>query len=163
MLVGHIESPDTKLFLDAAVMSNLFTNISALSLALGAAIGLVVFLGHSDIPKLFVNDAETIANASTILIMWAPFEVFEGLNCVMQGVFRGAGMQNMAARTNGVAFYVLAVPFAYWLGFQVSWGVEGIWIGFGFGVAISAMSLVAVFSRWNWRALADAAQSRTAE
>ncbi|TMW59163.1 hypothetical protein Poli38472_007308 [Pythium oligandrum] len=135
----------------------------ALCTALGIFLSLVVFFGRFAIPKLFVNDAVTIASSSTILVAWAPFEIFEGLNCVMQGIFRGTGMQDMAARTNGFAFYVLAVPFAYLLGFQAAWGVEGIWVGFGGGIAVSGLSLVAVFGRWNWQALADAAQSRTAE
>ncbi|TMW59157.1 hypothetical protein Poli38472_007302 [Pythium oligandrum] len=35
MLVGHLDSPDTKLYVDAATMSTMFTNISALSIGFG--------------------------------------------------------------------------------------------------------------------------------
>ncbi|KAJ0402426.1 hypothetical protein ATCC90586_000024 [Pythium insidiosum] len=35
MLVGHIASPETKLFVDAATMSTMFTNVSALSIGFG--------------------------------------------------------------------------------------------------------------------------------
>lgn len=133
------------------------------ALCMGVGLGLFAFVGRDWIPRLFLNDPIAVASASSVLIVWAPFEIAEGLNCVMQGIFRGSGMQDMAARTNMMSFYLFGMPLAYLLAFRAGWSVEGLWIGMGLSLTMSALLMFAVSNRWNWRALADAALTRTAE
>ncbi|KAJ0398093.1 hypothetical protein P43SY_001183 [Pythium insidiosum] len=141
--------------------------VSRLAIKLVAGIGmsfaLALLLGRHAIPWLFVGDALTVDRASHVLLVWACFEPVEALNCLMQGIFQGAGRQDTAARTNAVAYYAVGMPLAYALGLRAGWGVEGLWLGFGLGMSVSLLTLLSSFGRWHWRALADAAQERTAE
>ncbi|KAJ0398096.1 hypothetical protein P43SY_001186 [Pythium insidiosum] len=129
----------------------------------GALLAAAVFVWRHAISALFVDDAETIAMAGHVLLVWAPFEVSEALNCVVQGVFRGVGKQNTAARTNAITYYGVGVPLAYVLAFRLGWGVEGLWVGLGLGVTASFLSLWLVLRRWSWVELARDAEHRTAE
>jgi multidrug resistance protein, MATE family len=130
---------------------------------MGLCFGGVILTCRSWIAGLFVNDPVTIASASGLLAMWAPMECIEGLNCLMQGIFRGVGCQDVAARINMVTFYVVGTPLAYLVGFRAHWGVEGLWLGFGVAVSLSAATLSITSSRWNWRALSNDAKRRTAQ
>ncbi|GLD97919.1 hypothetical protein PINS_up006616 [Pythium insidiosum] len=138
-----------------------------LGLAIVAAVGVCwsagVLLFREYIAALFVDDAQTVEAASLVLVLWAPFEVLEAVNCVLQGVFRGAGLQDLAARTNAFAYFVVGIPVAYVLAFPGGWGLKGLWIGFGLGVAASVLALFAFFRKWNWHQLMRDAENRTAE
>ncbi|GLD97918.1 hypothetical protein PINS_up006615 [Pythium insidiosum] len=130
-------------------------------LALSVVVSVVVFLGRDVLPTLFLDDADAIARAASALAVWAPFELAEALNCLMQGVAKGAAQQTKAALINGLSFYAVGVPLAYALAFHSGWGVEGLWVGLGLGVTTSFAALVSVYFRWNWPQLARDAQSRT--
>ncbi|KAJ0398095.1 hypothetical protein P43SY_001185 [Pythium insidiosum] len=138
-----------------------------LGLAIVAVIGVCwsagVLVFRNRISALFVDDAQTVEAASLVLVLWAPFEVLEALNCVMQGVFRGAGLQDLAARTNAFAYFVVGIPVAYALAFPGHWGLQGLWVGFGLGVSASFLALLAFFRSWNWYQLTSEADTRTAE
>ncbi|KAJ0402427.1 hypothetical protein ATCC90586_000025 [Pythium insidiosum] len=148
---------------NAPIKARCAATLGAGSVALLAVfLGSMIALGHSVIPPFFVNDPTTVASASRVLLAWAPFEIAEGLNCVLQGIFRGAGEQAIAARANLWSFYGVALPSAFLLGCSLGWGVEGLWVGYGIGISTSALTLGATMKRWNWLALASAAQQRTA-
>jgi multidrug resistance protein, MATE family len=137
--------------------------VTKLAVALGLALGLAAFFARHWIPLLFVNDPVAIESAARVLVFWTPFEISEGVNSVMQGIFRGSGMQDMAARINMVTFYLFGMPLAYVLAFRAHWSVDGLWFGMGLSLTLSAALLTHKSSRWDWRALADAAKRRTAE
>ena len=126
-------------------------------------IGFGLFTLRSHIAVLFISDPVSIEKASTVLLLWSPMEIMDAINCVIQGIFRGAGKQDTAATTNAVAYYAAGIPMAALLGFKFHFGIEGLWIGFGLGVIISASTLVFLFNRWKWEELAEDAQARTAE
>ncbi|KAJ0398092.1 hypothetical protein P43SY_001182 [Pythium insidiosum] len=132
-----------------------------LSLALGVALGAAVWAASAVIPPAFVDDPDTIALATQALVAWAPFELAEALNCVMQGVFKGAAMRDTAAWTNALSFYAVGLPLAYVLAFPGGGGVEGLWVGLGVGVFASFGALFLLFRRWRWRELAAEARDRT--
>jgi MATE family multidrug resistance protein len=136
----------------------------ALTLTLAIALTFVAFLYATrwSLPSLLLNDPESIARAASALAIWAPFELLDGQNTVLQGVFRGAGKQTVGATINAVAYYVFGTPFSALLGFSWGLNVEGLWVGFGLGILVSASSLYyLLFERWTWQALADDARKRT--
>ncbi|KAF4046885.1 putative YDR338C-like protein [Phytophthora infestans] len=100
--------------------------------------------------------------AASALAVWAPFEILYGQNIVLQGVFRGAGKQTVGATINAVAYYIFGTPLAALLGFYWGFSVEGLWVGFGLGILVSASCLYfLLFKRWTWEELAHNAQKRT--
>ncbi|KAF4323494.1 hypothetical protein BBO99_00001323 [Phytophthora kernoviae] len=135
-----------------------------LSLGISLMIAVTLFTMRGNIPKLFLGDRESIKQAASVLAVWAPLELLDGQNTVLLGVFRGAGEQKVAATVNAVAYYVFGIPTAAVLGFYFVLGVEGLWLGFGFGIFISAALLYYMILRcWSWETVADNAQKRTEE
>ncbi|KAG7396301.1 hypothetical protein PHYBOEH_002526 [Phytophthora boehmeriae] len=135
-----------------------------LTLSVSMVFGITLYVMRGTIPSIFLNDPESITTAASVLIVSAPMEVLDGMNAVVQGVFRGAGKQKVAATVNAVAYYVFGIPTAVLFGFYFVLGVQGLWMGFLFGVLIAAgLQLFMLLKWWNWTDLAQEAQERTAE
>ncbi|KAG6615991.1 Multidrug/Oligosaccharidyl-lipid/Polysaccharide (MOP) Flippase Superfamily [Phytophthora cinnamomi] len=133
-----------------------------LTLGISSTFSITLYMLRGSIPSLFLNDPQGIARAASVLAVWAPLEVLDGLNAVIQGIFRGAGKQKVAATVNAVAYYIFGIPVAGLLAFHFVLGVEGLWLGFGFGIFVAAsLQFYMLFERWTWAKLADEAQKRT--
>ncbi|CAH0514362.1 unnamed protein product [Peronospora belbahrii] len=129
-----------------------------------ARLAFTLYLFRAVIPRLFLDDAQGIARAAGVLAAWVPLEVLDGLNAVLQGIFRGAGKQKVAATVNVVAYYVFGIPVAALLGFHFFLEVEGLWMGFGCGIFVAvSLQLYMLLDHWTWVELASEAQKRTAE
>ncbi|KAF4323451.1 hypothetical protein JM18_001159 [Phytophthora kernoviae] len=116
--------------------------------------GLVYVLRHQ-IPLIVINDPVAIQRASDALLVMVPYEIIDSLNCVIQGIYKGAGWQNVAAKTNVLAFYVVGIPLGALLAFRCNFGIEGLWIGFGMGIttAFTVCSTNLYHSSWEQMAL----------
>lgn len=115
----------------------------------------LVYLLRHQIPLLVINDPVAIQRASDALLVMVPYEIIDSLNCVIQGIYKGAGWQDMAAKTNVLAFYVIGIPLGALLSFHFGFGIEGLWIGFGSGIAtaFTVCSINLYYSSWEQMAL----------
>ncbi len=118
---------------------------SFIALALGGgvmllpALSFVVF--RHGLPALYTDNAEVINAAAAILPIAAIFQVFDGVQVVGGGVLRGGGTTKPAAAFNFMAYYVLAIPFAWLIAFKLEAGLAGIWWGLAVGLSIVATCL----------------------
>lgn len=55
-------------------------------------------------------------------------------------MIRGAGRQSLGAAVNLVAYWMLGVPFAIFLGFRAGMGVMGFWIGMAATTVLQGVS-----------------------
>ncbi|KAG7375158.1 hypothetical protein PHYBOEH_003448, partial [Phytophthora boehmeriae] len=140
----------------------------ARNIALGITTALAVcfaalLFGLSDhITLLFLDAGESADLASEVMAIWSPLTLMDGLNAVIQGIFRGAGKQKSAAIANGLAYYVGGVPLAVLLAYPCDLGVKGLWFGISFGNIVAVAAMFAMMLRyWSWEKLADDAQERT--
>ncbi|KAG1708778.1 hypothetical protein DVH05_022400 [Phytophthora capsici] len=133
-----------------------------ITLVLSSLFAVLLFALSGQIPRLFLDEGDSADLASDVMAVWSPLTVMDGLNAVIQGVFRGAGMQKHAAIANGVSYYVFGVPLGALLAFQCNLGVKGLWFGISFGniLAVSAMAAL-MLCYWSWEKLADEARART--
>lgn len=122
----------------------------ALTLAMAVVLAAVMLVAHGGIPLLFIQDHDSVRLASHVLQLWAVFAVVEALNCVAQGIFRGADKQRVAARTNAIAYYLVGISAAAFAAFELDMGLLGLWLGFGIGVCSSVCILVYLMV-WRWR------------
>jgi MATE family multidrug resistance protein len=99
------------------------------------------------IPRAYTEDAAVIALAATVLPIAAAFQVFDGTQVVGMGILRAMGRTRPAAVFNLVGYYVLALPFAWWLAFPGKLGLPGIWWGLCLGLGVIAICQVL----WVWR------------
>ncbi|GMF54045.1 unnamed protein product [Phytophthora fragariaefolia] len=137
--------------------------VQMLTLSISITFAVAMYLFRGSVPSLFLTDRASIERSASILAVWAPFEILDGQNTVLQGVYRGLGKQKAAATISAVAYYACGIPAQFLLGFYFVLGVQGLWLGFGVGVAVSFSLLQSMLlKRWSWDELAADSQKRIA-
>lgn len=112
-----------------------------------AICGVVLFLARFQIPLLYDMHGETLALAAAILPIAATFQIFDGLQVVGSGILRGMGRTHISAVVSLFGYWVLAIPLAWLLAFQLDYGLAGVWWGLCLGLFVVAVTLVAWIRR----------------
>lgn len=94
------------------------------------------------IPRLFTDDVEVILLAASIFPIAGAFQVFDGLQVVGGAILRGMGATRPAVAFNLIAYYLLAMPLAFWLVYERGGGLAQLWWSLVLGLAIVAGLLV---------------------
>jgi multidrug resistance protein, MATE family len=100
---------------------------------------------------LFTHDAAVLALGSTLLLVAAAFQLFDGVQGVATGVLRGMGDTRTPMVTNLAGHWVLGLPVGYVLCFTLGFGAVGLWIGLSTGLIIAAGILL-----WAWHSRIEA-------
>jgi len=104
-----------------------------------ALCGIGFIYGKELLPGLYVDDMEVIGYASTLLIIAAFFQISDGIQAVGLGVLRGLADVKVPTIVTLVAFWGMAIPIGYVLGFVLDMGAVGIWIGLLIGLSMAAI------------------------
>ncbi len=107
---------------------------------------IILILFKNIIPLLYIKEIPVIELASSLLIIAAFFQIFDGTQCVGLGVLRGLTDVKIPTLITFTAYWVLALPLGYLFAFPLNLGVQGIWVGLSFGLAMSALMLTTRFS-----------------
>jgi MATE family multidrug resistance protein len=108
--------------------------------------GLIFITLRNFLPTLYIDDKEVIRITSSLLVIAAMFQISDGIQGVGIGVLRGLTDVKIPTIITFIAYWVLALPIAYLLGFNFNYGVEGIWIGLFLGLTVSAVLLTIRFN-----------------
>lgn len=119
--------------------------------AMGAAFAVtqtVVFIvfGHA-IASWFISDALVIRTATTILVVAGVFQIFDGNQVINSAALRGLTDVRVPTVITFVAYWLIALPVAYFLGIRWGYGPGGIWGGLAAGLASAAIMLGLRFLR----------------
>lgn len=121
------------------------------AISLGASVmflcGIIFVFLRKVLPSLYINDSEVISIASTLLIIAAIFQVFDGTQAVGIGVLRGLMDVKGPTIITFIAYWIIALPVGYLFGFVFHLQVIGIWIGFLCGLLSSAVMLTLRFNK----------------
>ena len=98
--------------------------------------------------RLFTADSGVLAVGTTVLLLCAVFQPFDGFQTVATGALRGLGDTRTAMLLNLACHWLVGLPLAYFLCFERGWGVVGLWAGLSAGLILIGGSLVGV---WHWR------------
>ncbi len=109
------------------------------------AIGFI-FAGES-LAGAFVKEAEVVALAAKLLVIAAIFLMADGAQVVAASSLRGLSDVKVPTVITAVAYWGLALPLGYMLGFKLDWAGQGIWTGLALGLAFAAFALMARFMR----------------
>jgi len=135
---------------------------SSILVSLTVAIFLLLF--RTRLPRLFTTDPTICKLTSDLLTIAAAFQLGDAVNSGVQGVLRASGRQDLGAKLNFVAFYVLGIPLGAWFALgPLGWGVVGLWVGMSISVYSIAILGSVVVLRSDWKALAEEARCRTKE
>ena len=86
--------------------------------------------------------AGAIAVAATLIPLAGVFQISDGLQVVSGGILRGTGDTRVPALVHGVGFWLLGIPFGWWMAFDRRLGPEGLWWGLVAGLSVVALVLV---------------------
>lgn len=96
---------------------------------------------------LFSKDASVLSVGTSLLLLAAVFQLFDGLQGVITGTLRGLGDTRTAMIVNLVAHWVIGLPTSYLLCFVIGWGVYGLWVGLSLGLIVTGVILLYVWTK----------------
>ncbi len=100
---------------------------------------LVFIFGRKILPLLFTIDPAVVEIAASLLIIAAIFQLFDGLQVVMQSTLRGMADVTVPMFIAFIAYLVVGLPSSYVLAFVFGIGAEGVWYGYVLGLAIAGV------------------------
>lgn len=119
------------------------------AIVLGSAFMSLMALAFLLAPRTFVGlfspGPDVVALGSSLLLVAAVFQLFDGLQAVATGVLRGLGETRMAMIVNLAGHWLIGLPIAYWLCFGLGMGVRGLWLGLSTGLIVCGIVLT-----WYW-------------
>ncbi|HEX7414225.1 MAG TPA: MATE family efflux transporter, partial [Bacteroidia bacterium] len=105
----------------------------------------VLLLFYQTLPTFFNKHIEVIELSSGLLLVAALFQFFDGIQVTGLGVLRGLSDVKIPTIIALTAYWIIALPLAYFFGFIEDLGIYGIWYGLTAGLIFSAIML---FSRF---------------
>lgn len=98
-------------------------------------------------PLLYSHDPQVVAQAATLLLIAALFQVSDGLQVVGLGALRGLEDVKVPSVVALLAYWAVALPLGYFMGFKLHWGAPGVWAALLVGLSIVAGVLLLRFRR----------------
>jgi MATE family multidrug resistance protein len=110
-----------------------------------AVFAVVFILCGETIAGYFVDSNKVILLAAQLLLVAGLFQIADGVQIVSISALRGLADVRVPAWIAVLAYWILAVPLAYFLAFHKRSGAVGIWIALAFGLGVAACTLL-----WRW-------------
>lgn len=114
----------------------------AMSVIFMACSGLVFATIPEFLVKLFTTDNNLINISIPVVYVLAFFQVFDGLQVSLSGVFKGIKKTGVVLFANFVAYWLIAVPLGCTLGFYFNLNLIGFW----YGLASAAVIICIIMS-----------------
>lgn len=105
------------------------------------------------LPAFFSEEPGVIKLSSGLLLVAALFQLFDGVQVTALGILRGLSDVKIPTFIAMAAYWGIALPVAYYLGFRQNMGVYGIWFGLCSGLMFAAVALSARFRYLSQKAL----------
>ena len=106
-----------------------------------SATAVVFIAGGSIFAAALSDDPAVVALATTLFIVVAVLQVADGVQGTALGALRGMMDNTMPTVITLIAYWPLALPAAYVLGFVFGYGAVGMWSGYLVGLAVAAIAL----------------------
>ncbi len=137
VIVGHAVGRQDAAGVRRATAAALYVGAGVMVATAALFIGL-----PAPLARLYTNEAEVLAFAAALLPIAGVFQLFDGTQVVALGLLRGLGDTRVPMLINVVAFWIIAIPVSYVLGFKLGFGGTGLWWGLVAGLAVAAVTLV---------------------
>lgn len=94
----------------------------------------------------FSTDPSVLSVGTSLLLLAAVFQLFDGIQGVITGTLRGLGDTQTPMKVNLIAHWLFGLPIGYLLCFVAGWGVYGLWVGLSLGLIVVGIVLFWVWS-----------------
>lgn len=118
-----------------------------ISLAFMSFTACCYFIAPQFLLRIFTNDPELIARASSLLLIVGLFQVPDGAQVTLQGILRGMGITKVPALLAFICNWMIGLPIGYYLAFSLGYNAEGLWSGLAIGLTAMAISVAVLFVR----------------
>lgn len=103
--------------------------------------GVLFLIFRSVLPLTFTGNKEIVEMTSNLLIIAALFQLFDGLQVTVTGILRGLEDVKVPTVIILICYWLIALPLAYFLAFNLQMETVGIWIALLVSLIIVAISL----------------------
>ncbi len=110
-----------------------------------SATALIFVFTNQLLPYLYTSDKSVIIIAAHLLIIAGFFQLFDGAQVVGLGILRGMGDVKIPTFYTFLAYWIIGLPVAYFLGIYLKLGVNGVWYGLTFGLLVASALLFTRF------------------
>ncbi len=101
----------------------------------------IFVLGGGMFAAALSDDPAVVALATSLFIVVALLQVADGIQGTALGALRGMMDNTKPTVITLLAYWPLALPAAYLLGFVLGYGAVGVWLGYVVGLAVAAIAL----------------------
>lgn len=91
---------------------------------------------------LFTKDSNLIKISVPILYSLSVFQVFDGLQVALAGIFKGMKRTGVVLVSNFVAYWLLSIPLGYTLAFHFNLNLRGFWYGLASAAVLLCIMMV---------------------
>ncbi len=109
--------------------------------------GLIFILLSAWLPTLYVDEIPVIEMATSLIIISAAFQIFDGIQVAAMGALRGLSDVKWPTLIAVFSYWGLGLPCSYIFAFFLDLGVQGVWYGFIIGLGSAAVLLSYRFLR----------------
>jgi MATE family multidrug resistance protein len=99
----------------------------------------IIIVFDKPLVEFYIIDNEVLTIALKLLVICAFFQLSDGVQVVALGVLRGISDVNIPTWITMFAYWGIALPLGYYLGFSMKMDAIGIWIGLLAGLTVSAV------------------------
>ncbi len=90
--------------------------------------------------SLFTTDEELVKVCIPVVYMLCAFQVFDGLQVALAGVFRGIKQTNVVMIANFISYWLISIPLGCLLGLKYNFNLLGFW----YSLCVSAIVLCTI-------------------
>lgn len=94
--------------------------------------------------SLFTKDAVLIKICVPVLYVMSAFQIFDGLQVSLSGIFKGLKNTNVVLFANFVAYWLISIPLGYYLAFKLKLMLTGFWYGLAFSAIILCLIMLTI-------------------
>ena len=105
------------------------------------ACGILLFIFNHWLVCLYTKEPDVIPITMTLLIIGGFFQLWDGLQVTALGILRGIADVNVPTVITLFAYWIVGLPFGYFLSSKYDMKAAGVWYGLTLGLAVSAILL----------------------
>lgn len=95
--------------------------------------------------ELYIKDVSVQEVAAGLMVIAAAFQISDGVQAVGLGVLRGLTDVKVPTIVTFIAYWLVAIPGGYVLGFWFDMGIKGVWYALSGGLTIAGLSHILRF------------------
>jgi len=97
---------------------------------------------------LFTKDTALIQICVPVLYVLSIFQIFDGLQVSLSGIYKGIKKTKIVLIANFAGYWMISIPFGYWLAFHQGYKLIGFWYGLAFAAIFLCMLMLLMLFKY---------------